>query len=370
MAAEPLIRRFCCSPLASACVWLAAMSVPAPARGEYFPAEMRMADEQPFTLDAGEVREVPLFAPNSAFRIDVVGAMKRSGHRVGDDDSAWGVEFRDAEGRARLDVRLLCGTEPFDATFSRPYLRVTVDSIDVAGNRHPVDNRQLFNGVNMYKGFNGLRISYGNYKVLVAVGSKVLLTASGFNYDTPLVSASVGGNRSLEVRYLEVKAEPARWVPLQSGWSADEASGYAATANGIEGIWEFLDRDTNARIAEPGGAYRLAVVPHRHTAWCGCPASDKIDGTYRMERPAGAKDANAVYDVVYLGGGRIYEKYWSPGMVKGRLYATGFENHYALQWFDSEMLPIGTEISADFTAPSILAFNFPLLKSTLRFSRR
>lgn len=57
-------------------------------------------------------------------------------------------------------------------------------------------------------------------------------------------------------------------------------------------------------------------------------------------------------------------------MVKGRMFATGFENHYALQWFDSDMLPVGTEISADFTAPSLLSFNFPLLKSTLRFSRR
>lgn len=337
---------------------------------EHIPDDRCMVDGQPFTLRADSVREVSLFAPNSSFRIDVVGAVKHGPQRMGDDNAWWGITLLDTEGRERMAVRLLCGTEPYDATFSRPYLRVVVDSVSAEGRRFPVAERQLFNGVETYKGFNGLRVAYGDYKVLVAVGSEFLLTAAGFPYDTPLASASIGGNRSVDVRYVEVWSEPSRSVPLGSGWPVEDIKAYTAESRGVEGIWEFLDRDTNARLAEPGGAYRLAVVPHRHTPWCGCPSSASEPGPGGAERPAGATDANALYDIIYLGGARIYGKYWSPGMVKGRMFATGFENHYALQWFDSDMLPVGTEISADFTAPSLLSFNFPLLKSTLRFSRR
>lgn len=337
---------------------------------EHFPAARRMVDEQPFTLHADSLREVSLSAPNSSFQIDVVGAVKHGNQRMGDDDAWWGIALLDTDGRERMAVRLRCGTEPYDATFSRSYLRVVVDSVSVEGRRFPVADRQLFNGVETYKGFNGLRVAYGDYKLLVAVGSEFLLTAAGFSYDTPLASASIGGNRSVDVRYVEIRSEPSRSAPLRSGWTVDEITEHMAEPRGVEGIWEFLDRDTNARLAEPGGAYRLAVVPHRHTPWCGCPSGASGPGAGEAERPAGATDANALYDIIYLGGARIYGKYWSPGMVKGRMFATGFENHYALQWYDSAMLPTGTEISADFNAPSLLSFNFPLLKSTLRFSRR
>ena len=232
---------------------------------EHIPNDRRMVDEQPFTLRADSVREVSLFAPNSSFRIDVVGAVKHGPQRMGDDDAWWGITLLDTEGRERMAVRLLCGTEPYDATFSRPYLRVVVDSVSAEGRRFPVAERQLFNGVETYKGFNGLRVAYGDYKVLVAVGSEFLLTAAGFPYDTPLASASIGGNRSVDVRYVEVWSEPSRSVPLGSGWPVEDITAYTAESRGVEGIWEFLDRDTNARLAEPGGAYRLAVVPHRHT---------------------------------------------------------------------------------------------------------
>lgn len=180
---------------------------------EHIPADRRMVDEQPFTLRADSVREVSLSAPNSSFRIDVVGAVKHGPQRMGDDDAWWGITLLDTDGRERMAVRLLCGTEPYDATFSRPYLRVVVDSVSEEGRRFPVADRQLFNGVDTYKGFNGLRVAYEDYKVLVAVGSEFLLTAAGFPYDTPLASASIGGNRSVDVRYVEVRSEPSRSVP-------------------------------------------------------------------------------------------------------------------------------------------------------------
>lgn len=62
---------------------------------------------------------------------------------MGDDDAWWGITLLDTEGRERMAVRLLCGTEPYDATFSRPYLRVVVDSVSAEGRRFPVAERQL-----------------------------------------------------------------------------------------------------------------------------------------------------------------------------------------------------------------------------------
>ena len=111
---------------------------------EHIPADRRMVDEQPFTLRADSVREVSLSAPNSSFRIDVVGAVKHGPQRMGDDDAWWGITLLDTDGRERMAVRLLCGTEPYDATFSRPYLRVVVDSVSEEGRRFPVAARHLF----------------------------------------------------------------------------------------------------------------------------------------------------------------------------------------------------------------------------------
>ena len=56
-------------------------------------------------------------------------------------------------------------------------------------------------------------------------------------------------------------------------------------------------------------------------------------------------------------------------MLKGRLRPGIFENHYSLEWIDAEFEPVTEDIHADISQGAILTLSFPLLKTTLRFSK-
>lgn len=56
-------------------------------------------------------------------------------------------------------------------------------------------------------------------------------------------------------------------------------------------------------------------------------------------------------------------------MLKGRLRPTIFENHYTLEWIDSEFRTMTEDMHADIEQGAILTLSFPLLKTTLRFSK-
>lgn len=115
------------------------------------------------------------------------------------------------------------------------------------------------------------------------------------------------------------------------------------SANYYEGIWESLDRDNDPRYARQGGRYLLATVDNGHGA----------------------------YDIVYLGGAEVNAPFWRPGMLKGRMKPTIFTDRFDLEWFDSSGKPVTPgDCEAKVEQGAILVVHFPLLKTTLRFSRR
>ena len=114
----------------------------------------------------------------------------------------------------------------------------------------------------------------------------------------------------------------------------------SASGNQSEKIWRYLDRDTDARVLNLGGEYRLATV----------------------------SNADGGYDIVYIDGARVNSGYWRPLMIKGRLKPTAFINHYDLIWYDSYGRVIDRETSADIENGSILKLNFPLYGGSVRFA--
>ena len=116
----------------------------------------------------------------------------------------------------------------------------------------------------------------------------------------------------------------------------------AASADPVEGRWQYLDRDTDPRLLNTGGDYSLATV----TA------------------------ADGSIEIVYLGGSKANTGYWRPMMLKGRLTPTPFVGHYDLVWYDAYGARIDSETSADITADgSIMRLNFPLHGGSLRFRK-
>lgn len=131
---------------------------------------------------------------------------------------------------------------------------------------------------------------------------------------------------------------------LQTGIDENTVRNLARNPGSPVGVWEYLDRDTDSRRAIIGGRYRLGIIE----------ASDGRKGEY---------------DIVYLGGAEVNPSKWRPGMLKGRLRALPFANHWDLQWYDSEMKLISTDLNASMEQNAILSLNFPLMKSTIRFYR-
>jgi hypothetical protein len=120
-----------------------------------------------------------------------------------------------------------------------------------------------------------------------------------------------------------------------------ELKAYLSTsADAFEGFWNYLDRDTDANKVSLGGDYRFATV--------------KIDGRYAL---------------VYLDGARTNAEAWRPMRIKAWLIPTIFIGNYDLIWFNPFGERIDLETSASVTDNAIMAFNFPLYKSSVRWRR-
>lgn len=123
-----------------------------------------------------------------------------------------------------------------------------------------------------------------------------------------------------------------------------ELTDYIATSRDPrERLWTYLDRNTDPQKCEPGGRYTLATI------------KDGDGGGYL---------------IVYLGGADYARTDWQPLQIKGRLRPTIFRDHFDLEWYDTRRRVVSAEAHASITTSgSVLELNFPLLNSTLRFSR-
>lgn len=110
---------------------------------------------------------------------------------------------------------------------------------------------------------------------------------------------------------------------------------------GHEGVYRYLDSDLNDKRVVKGGDYTFYLHP--------------VD-----------KDE---YELIYISGAKANAASWCPGMLKGKLIPTIFENQYNVVWYDSNGACDFEELWADFTVDHILTIHFPIEKSQLRFYR-
>ncbi len=111
------------------------------------------------------------------------------------------------------------------------------------------------------------------------------------------------------------------------------------SSDAVERKWCYLDRDTDQRVLNLGGDYKLATI----------------------------KRQDGAYDLVYIEGARVNGVNWKPMMIKGRLKPTPFVNHFDLVWYDAYGREVDTDTSADIIDTSILKLNFPLQGGVVRF---
>lgn len=287
----------------------------------------------------------------SAMEQNVEVAAAMPSNRNGSNDTAqWTLSGLSTDGASRFNITVSWGNEGIDEAFSRRYLQVSADTVAADCQRMTMFCNKIYDDVDLYRGANVLTVVVRDGVAAVWVGNDHQRDAGSFSCSAPS-AFRLHAQAPLDVDYFVSAWERSPARDLQTGLEMDEIRQLAHDAAGAVGIWDFLDRDTDSGWAEPGGMYRLAVVPHIDTENC----------EYKGRQP--------VYDVLYLGGATVDASRWTPGMVKARLYATPFENHYDVVWFDARMAWMGAEVSADFISPAILAFHFPLHKSHMRFTR-
>lgn len=270
------------------------------------------------------------------------GAMAGIGERQGLAPNYWGMDLigNDAD-TLRLTMRH--GNTSFGDIFDK---RQTLLSL-------VRDGKELF-----VKDAEGFGTSSGAYNTLcleVDRGEGVLRVSGGGRLVDNVMSLPVDGldalssvevwsrgELTLSAISLETEKSPEQLYATR--WSQDELTEhFRASEDGVEGYWRYLDRENDPQYARPGGRYLLAVV-----------RSENADGEY---------------DIVYVDGAETRRDQWRPMMLKGRLKPTIFVGHYDLEWIDSTFAPIDRDIHATITDGAILTLSFPLLKTTLRFSR-
>lgn len=112
---------------------------------------------------------------------------------------------------------------------------------------------------------------------------------------------------------------------------------------GISGVYSLFDFEHDDSYARLGGAYRIGIVP---------------------------SVADGMFDIVYLGGAKVFPDFWKYGMIKGQLRAAPFANVYDVTWIDAEGQEMANDLQADFDPLAhTLTIRFPYQNSSMRFRK-
>lgn len=189
-------------------------------------------------------------------------------------------------------------------------------------------------------------LNYNSAGAFVQIGDAGPLVNVPVDFDAA-PGQTVGFDAAEDIRLIrnDIRATqraPEEYVPFTD---VTELADYiAASRDPRERVWTYLDRNTDPQKCEPGGRYTIATVK---------------DG------------ASGGYLIVYLGGADYARGDWQPLQIKGRLKPTIFRDHFDLEWYDSRRRVVAAEANASITTSgTVLELNFPLLNSTLRFSRK
>ena len=329
------------------CAWCALMGV---AEAYAQPAD------SPVKLKAGETMSVLLDSLSGGYDYEVKAALSGNRNANGIGKASWCIGWEDGDGKLLRRLDMKWGNECLGDPTDRRFMCVTVDSLAPDGRASVMLEKRFYDGVDLYGGYNTLSLESTGESMDIWVGNDQMFSIGRISGLPDAARIVLSGNRDLKVDYMTYLPVADLSACLQTNLTDENLSELNCNAGGIEGKWVFLDRDTNARWAEPGGKYNLAVMKH--------DASKLHEGLYAM-----ADGREPAYVILYMGNGVVNASAWHDGMVKGLLYPTVFSNHFDLVWFDSYMEPMDEELSADLVDGTILSFNFPLLHSVLRFTR-
>lgn len=193
---------------------------------------------------------------------------------------------------------------------------------------------------------NSLQIKFTKDKnTIIYVGNALLdkrIELDKQYSDMPIEAALITKGKCRVIN-MNSHAESDKLISLSTNWTLEKIKSKIKDNSKLNGLWKYLDRQTDSRYTQLGGNYKLATI-------------EEEDGSI---------------SIIYIEGAQTNRSNWQQGMKKGILHRTPLIDNYDLQWFDSQMNLIDKECYATFEQDgNILILNFPLLKSVLRFVKK
>ena len=304
-----------------------------------FSTSERVYFQTPFTIDdsvVSLVRGDRSDSPSISTTIDVRAAISGIGERRGLAPCYWGL-YLIAE-TDTLTVTLRHGNSDFGDILDRRQSFISFYKGNVELKRLEVEGFETSSDT-----YNTLRLNVDSQTRLLSVSGGGRRITDISDVELPFIPAEIKlwSKGELTVSSLALERRVSPQSSLATDWTVDALKEYfAASTDSTEGFWQYLDGENDPQYARLGGRYRLAIVKGG-------------DG----------------YDIIYIDGAETLASQWKPMMLKGGLKTTIFENHYDLEWIDSTFESIRRDIHASVSDGAILTLSFPLLKTTLRFSK-
>lgn len=262
------------------------------------------------------------------------------GRRVRVSHPSWGVAVGSGDELLRFEVSTL--DDSSDELFLTR-LRVRAMTGDVC-----LGENILTEGIGMFADENSFRLRRENGTYVLFGGNRSyipLLSVSLPDFRPDSIGFTISPGAVLRVDYasLNVYSDAVPAIPSEVSHFADpdvRLSYFSRSSDPMEGEWEIFDRTFDDAMLRPGGDYRLAIVKER-------------DG----------------YRLLYLSGAAKNISAWKPGMIKGFLVKTVFDDVYDMRWLDPAGNPLEGEIKAQFVAPDILTVQFVDHASAMRLRK-
>ncbi len=198
-------------------------------------------------------------------------------------------------------------------------------------------------GVDSYNGYNTLAVEWSGGRMKVFVGSKRLEKVLDIMVALPVLpQCRIISAGELNVQSLVVECPENSMAMLTCPLTETEVlSMLENSVDPTEGLWMYLDRDTDDNRARLGGRYTFYIIRY-----------------------------NDSYLLLYKSGAEVNASQWSPLMIKGRMKPTRFVGHYDLVWYDSLLEPMDDDTYASIDGAGILTVEFPVYRSRMRFYRK
>ncbi len=287
----------------------------------------------------------------SSLALEVRASVKKPSAKPGLQGNGFAVVW--SYGTTTMEAWLIPSADDFDPLTSKTSVEFILLSKFPGAPASILNRRRLTSGVASGRGFNTLGVEIAPDGAATIYGGEKepidIYTLPSTGHACTATGIAARGEIDVDLLVTERLPDPASG--LSTTYTAESLTDYFKT-NALlppEGIWRFLDRDTDDRAVRLGGDYTIAIV---------------ADSTQTPEAPP-------AYSIIYMAGARVGNDDWSAGMKKGRLTTTLFQNHYNLIWIATDMTEIDTECSAQLSDDrAILTLNFPLYGSTVRFARQ